>query len=967
MSRVSRRDTWRLAALCALLAGCSSSAVAPPHTPSPGLAPAAPAPAAPVAGPADPARALAESRYEDAEVGYRALLSRGGGDAERRGLARALAALGREAEARQLLSAGVGTGAALDLETGTLLAEISIASGEGQAALALLEQLAQRPEARRARLLLGQLLIDRGRRSEAEVPLLTLVEDYNEDRIKADDGVGLALVGRAAHLLRSPHDANDAFNAAERAAPGAEEVLLWRGELFLEKHDPGHAEEVLNELLERAPRHPQALVLMAHVKLEQALDFEAARELAERALKIHPGLSQAYFVLAGLALRDLDFAPALQLIERGLAGNRDSLPLLSLRAAVGFLSEDKALFESARQEVFQRNPGYSRFYSIVGEYAEWEHRYERIVELMREAVSIDDEDASAHAALGLNLIRAGKESAGVQSLRRAIAKDPFNVRVFNTLELFEQIIPSDYVTRQRGRFTIRYPKAEADILDRYVPGLLERAFQKFVLAYGFTPPEPIGIELYARREHFAVRTSGLPQTSILGVCFGKTLAALTPQAESLNWGMTLWHELAHVFHIQMSESHVPRWLTEGLAEYETLIERPEWRRHHDPELYQAFRERRLPQVARMNHVFSHAEDMQDMATAYYASSQISTFLVERYGRERVNRLLRSYASGAVENTALAQALGVGGDVIDAQFNELLGKTLSRYDSQFVPLAARGSLEQLSARATASPRDVSAKLRVALAALGDKQLPLAERMWSEARALEPSSADVRFLGARLAALGGRVPEAMAELDSLAQGGRDGFAVQMARAELSDPDSQPDVFRAALQRAHAHDPSQAEPLRGLWQLAQEQGDEAEETRVLLALARIEERDAAVYRRLLELLVSNKAVAEALQVGAAAIYVDLEGARTHSLYAQALALAGRSADAQFEFESALLCPSPPEELAAAHLDYAEFLQAQGRHARAAALRERARQLPQGTRSPAEPGAGPGTGGAAPPTRSH
>ena len=503
-----------------VLAGCSG---AQRPTASAGAAPPVAAAGAPVAPRAttlvEAERALAESRYSDAEAAFRALLEQGDAPSRgsaRRGLARSLSQMGRAKEAVTLLRADP----AGDLETTTLLAEISIAIGDSTAALPLLEGLKEQPEARRARLLLGQLLIDRGRRAEAEPILMTLITDYNEDRIGTDDGAGLALVGRAAHLLRSPHDANDAFNAAERATPGAEEVLLWRGELFLEKHDPGHAEEVLNELLQRAPHQPLALVWLAHVKLEQALDFEAARALAQNALAVHPGLPQAYFVLAGLALRDLDFEAALRLIEQGLAGDREDLELLSLRAAVGFLSENTALFESARREVFQRNSSYSHFYSIVGEYAEWEHRYERIVELMREAVGIDDEDAEAHAALGLNLIRAGQESAGVQSLRRAIAKDPFNVRVFNTLNLYEQIIPSDYVTKSRGRFTIRYPKAEADILDRYVPGLLERAFHKFVTAYRFTPSEPIGIELYAQREHFVVRTSGLPLTGILGVCLG---------------------------------------------------------------------------------------------------------------------------------------------------------------------------------------------------------------------------------------------------------------------------------------------------------------------------------------------------------------------------------------------------------------------------------------------------------------
>jgi tetratricopeptide (TPR) repeat protein len=353
----------------------------------------------------------------------------------------------------------------------------------------------------------------------------------------------------------------------------------------------------------------------------------------------------------------------------------------------------------------------------------------------------------------------------------------------------------------------------------------------------------------------------------------------------------------------------------------------------------------------MNYVFSHAEDMQDMATAYYASSQISVMLVEHYGRERVNQLLRLYATGPVESAALAKALGGGGDAIDAEFSSRLTQTLARYTSQFVPLDARGSLEQLSQRSAAAPSDLNAKLRVVIGALAEKQLPVAERAWTEARALDPSSADVRFLGARLAAVAGRTEAALAELGALVSSGHDGYAVQMAQAELIDADVQPDAFRAALNRAHELDPSQAEPLRGLWRLAQEQGDEVQETRVLTALARIEERDVAVYRRLLELLIARKSSAEALELGAAAIYVDLEGARTHVLYAQALALAGRSEDALFEFESAVLCPSPPDELAAAHLAFSDFLRSRGRSARAAVESERALSLDPKRAQPAEP----------------
>jgi hypothetical protein len=113
------------------------------------------------------------------------------------------------------------------------------------------------------------------------------------------------------------------------------------------------------------------------------------------------------------------------------------------------------------------------------------------------------------------------------------------------------------------------------------------------------------------------------------VCFGKTLAAMSPKVEHFNIGMTLWHELAHVFHIQLSKNRVPRWFTEGLAEYETLVARREWRREYDSDLYDALKRGRVPPLSDMNTAFSHAEDMGDMATAYYASTQVVGFIVER--------------------------------------------------------------------------------------------------------------------------------------------------------------------------------------------------------------------------------------------------------------------------------------------------------------------------------------------------
>ena len=126
------------------------------------------------------------------------------------------------------------------------------------------------------------------------------------------------LVGRAAQLLRSPKDANRAYDAAERALPGDTQTLLFRADLFLEKYDPGHAEEVLNEILSKAPSEPQALLLLARVKLAQALDFDEAERLARLALSVDPTAGAAYAIFVGISLRDNDLERAAQQLSDGL-------------------------------------------------------------------------------------------------------------------------------------------------------------------------------------------------------------------------------------------------------------------------------------------------------------------------------------------------------------------------------------------------------------------------------------------------------------------------------------------------------------------------------------------------------------------------------------------------------------------------------------------------------------------------
>lgn len=931
------RVSSSIALLAVLLASCQRGPVAP----SAGVSNVAAKPEHELSPEARLARANQRfelSAYKDAEADFRALSSGPESVPARFGLGRVLFETGRAQEAISTLSALL-TDAKWSARAAVYIARAQQSLGRVKDAEATLRSVPEQQASFASQLELGSVLLREGRRADAEPVLMTLVNAYNEDRIKDSDGEGMAQVGRAAQLLRSPKDANDAYDAAERALPGDTQTLLYRASLFLEKYDPGHAEEVLNEILGKAPAQPEALLLLARVKLAQALDFDEADRLARAALSVNPKAGAAYAILVGISLRDGELSRAAEQLNEGLLAAPGNLELLSLRVAERFLADDRAGVEVAKKAVFAQNSQYSQLYSIVAEFADWEHRYDEIVRMMREAVAVDNEDGVAYAELGLNLIRAGDDAGGIAALRRAFAIDPYNVRVFNTLNLYEKTIAKEYVTVEHPPFRIRYRKDERAILERYVPPLLDEAWGKLVRAYGFTPETPIGVELYAERQNFGIRTGGLPETAIQGVCFGRTLAAMSPKHESFNLGMTLWHELSHVFHIQLSKSHVPRWFTEGLAEYETIIVRPEWAREQDPDLYQALRAGRLPAVANMTRAFTRAEELNDVATAYYASSQIMTLWATEYGMPKLSEMLRRWGAGQRTPEVLQGVLGKAPEALDSEFRANAEKRLARYTTQFVPVSRGGSIALAQAGVERNPDSAVSHTALARALLRRGRGDRAKTALARALALDPTLPDARFLDASLSAHE-EPARAISTLQKLIADGKDGYAVEMLLAQTFSSSDQAQAKRA-LEAAARLDPSQASPLYTLADLAEKSADSPGELAALRALALLEQHEPKVYQRLLTRLIQTGAFAEAAQVGEAAVFADVSGLTTHLLFAEALAQTGKRERAEFELVSATLCEGSPEDLAEAHARLAELYLAGGKRALAKKSAAAARKL--------------------------
>jgi cellulose synthase operon protein C len=856
--------------------------------------------------------------------------------------ARLLLLTGKYSEAVAAAKKAAGLGREARAAAAPIRAQALAAQGKTAEAIAAVKEVESDDTARRARLVLGELLIRSGKRGDARAPLMTLVQDYNDDKIKDTDPEGLSMVGRAAHLLRSARDANDAYTKAEKAGGKQNvETLLWRGELFLDKYDPGHAGQVVREALKLAPKNPHARVAMARVKLDNTMDFAAAESEITQALEVNPELAMAFFVRAGLALRDLDITAADKAADQGLKTNPTHLELLSMKAAIRFLADDKAGFDALKAKVFGLNPEFSEFYQIVAEYAEWEHRYEDIVRMMREAVRIDPRDAKAHAILGMNLIRSGDDKGGLAALQKAWEFDKFNVRVYNTLNTFEKVIATQYVTVEGQPFKIRYAKTDKAILERYVPQMLEEAWASMVKRYGFTPKVPVSIELYADAENFSVRTSGLPNVGIQGVCFGQTLAAMSPSAAAFNWGNVLWHELGHVFAIQLSKNHVPRWFTEGLAEYETIIRRPEWQREEDPALFAALKGGRIPAVDGFNRAFTHVDDVRDVTMAYYASSQILVFMVQEFGFPKVVSMMPRWGNGERTPEVVKGSLGVTTEELDRRFRAWLMPRLSRYTKQYVPDLHSPPLDDARKAVQREPRNAKRLVELALALLADKQMAEGEATLAEALRLDPKQPDAHYVKLRLAAGSKNTAEAARIITKMIADGNDGYAVRMKAADLAESLKDLPRMKANLEAAARLDPSQVEPLQALYDLAHKQKDQSGELAALRRIAALDQHDRRVWGRLLEQLVQRGLWEEARKVGESAIFVDVQNPKIHRNYARALARTGRFVSAVYELNSALVCKPGAKEQAEIYGELAKAYDKLQKPAEAAQAREFQKQI--------------------------
>ncbi|MBF8299802.1 MAG: tetratricopeptide repeat protein [Acidobacteria bacterium] len=597
---------------------------------------------------------------------------------------------------------------ATDERSIVLRARAAIARGRYTDAEKLLAGIVSSAPAGDAALELGQLYLYLGRRDEG-ARLLQAVLTRGARNSPAD----VMRLGLAARALGRFQDANSFLRSASGMAPDDPAINTAWGELFLEKYNRADAVRSFQVALKVDATYVPARIGLAHATLDE--NPPAAKSAAEGVLEVNPNYVPAHLLIAELALDDRQRDGARASIRKALEVNPNSLEARSLDAAIALLEARTSDFETAVAGVLKINPVYGDVYRMAGDHLARNYRFDEAVALTRRALELDRASTRAYADLGMHLLRTGDEPGSRRALETAFKADPFDVVTFNLLAMLDTV--DKFETIRDGDLVIRLHPDEAGVMREHVVPLARQALDTLSKQYQFKPMGPILIEMFPKHDDFAVRTIGLPGfIGALGACFGRVVTLDSPRARppgQFSWTATLWHEMMHVISLQMSNNRLPRWLSEGMSQFEERRARPEWGREMEVPFAQALDAGKLLKLRDLNEGFS---DPRMISLVYHQSSLVVGHLIDTYGEPRLWQLLRAYGKGLETDAAFKEAYNTTLDDIQASFDARLERDYAglRRALKTPEIPDNPTVDQLKALAAANPGSFGVQMTLAQA-------------------------------------------------------------------------------------------------------------------------------------------------------------------------------------------------------------------------------------------------------------
>jgi len=458
--------------------------------------------------------------------------------------------------------------------------------------------------------------------------------------------------------------ANEQFRLATQPADSKASYKVRWGLLLHERFNNPDAAGLFREALQKDPSNAEAYIGLARVSAD-SFDGQATAYL-RKAVALDDGRADAHELMAQLALENDDRDAASAEADKALALQADALDAMATHAAIELLSDRAPDAWFAR--ITAINPHYGEGYALVAHQLEMHYRYEDAVTYYRKAIDAAPRLWPAHSALGIELMRLGKEDEPRQELELSYDNEYRDAATVNSLRLLDSY--KNFETIRDGATILKLHKTEAALLRPYMQPELHAILAAYQAKYEMKLDGLVQVEVYPDHEDFAVRTLGMPGLGALGVTFGEVIAMDSPSARKpgdFNWGATLWHEMSHVFILTATNHRVPRWFTEGLAVHEEGEHSPEWSDRITPDVLLAIRDKKLLPISQLDRGFVYPEYPSQVIVSYFQAGAICEFIKEKLGEDKLLAMVHSYAKRLTTPQVVEYNLGLRPEDFDQQF------------------------------------------------------------------------------------------------------------------------------------------------------------------------------------------------------------------------------------------------------------------------------------------------------------
>ena len=491
---------------------------------------------------------------------------------------------------------------------------------------------------------------DGGRRAlDAEIAQLVETSPW-----RFTDAESLVLLGGLA--LELGGDAKEVqesfYQRARRNNPVHRLPRLALGRLALEKRDFPLAAEIFKEACQTFDDDPD--FLFGHAEAIAGSDPEAAEKLCEQIAAINPHYIPLLLKETDHLIESEAYDEAEAKLSLVLGINEQHPAALAYWGVIAHLRNDPATEQELRSEALASWTTNPEVDHILGRELAQKYRFAEGAVYQRQALELDPDYLPARKQLASDLLRLGQEEEGWQVADAAYQTDQYDVTLYNLMTLRDEL--ANFATLERDGFIVRMESGEAAAYGERVLELLSEARQQLTAKYHCELTQPVLVEIFPRPTDFAVRTFGMPGVAgYLGVCFGNVITANSPASQETtpaNWESVLWHEFTHVITLNLTHNRMPRWVSEGISVYEERQRDAAWGERMTPMYREMILGEDLTPVGKLSGAFLNPKSAAHVQFAYFESSLVIEYIVDRYGLDALLGLLTDLGAGVDINDAL---------------------------------------------------------------------------------------------------------------------------------------------------------------------------------------------------------------------------------------------------------------------------------------------------------------------------